>query len=99
MNLKKKHFKSNIHKQFDKCKHIKLTIEKPNINDVVEIFQAYIIEHFKKYDFYLMKCEFKWVFYDNQCCPYVTSDLYSYRTMWSWYIFLEIIISDFKDKA
>ena len=27
---KYKHFKSNIHKEFDKCKHIKLTIENHN---------------------------------------------------------------------
>ena len=26
---KNKHFKSNIHKEIDKCKHIDLTIENP----------------------------------------------------------------------
>ena len=57
-----KHFKSNIHKDFDKCKHIKLKTENANINDVDEIFYAYIIEHKKKYDYYLIKCESNLVF-------------------------------------
>ena len=39
------HFKSNTHKEFDK--HIKLTTENPNINDIDEMFYAYIIENNK----------------------------------------------------
>ena len=31
---KNKHFNSNIHKKFDLCKHMELTIETPNINNV-----------------------------------------------------------------
>ena len=31
---KYKHCKSNSHKEFDKCEHIKLTIENIDINDV-----------------------------------------------------------------
>ena len=42
---KKNHFKSKIHKEFNKCKHIELTIENPNMNNRDEIFYAYIIEH------------------------------------------------------
>ena len=47
LNSKNKHFKSNIHKEFDRCKHIKLklTFENPNINDIDEMFFVYIIEH------------------------------------------------------
>ena len=44
---KDKHFNSNIHKEFDKCKHINITIENA-INDIDEIFYAKFIEH-KKY--------------------------------------------------
>ena len=50
LKSKNKHFKTNIHKEFDRCKFIKLTIENPNINDIDEIFYAYIIEYNKKYD-------------------------------------------------
>ena len=66
LKSKNKHFNSNIHKEFDRLKHIKLTIENPNINDIGEIFYAYLIEHNKKYDFNLLKCEFKLIFNDNQ---------------------------------
>ena len=41
---KYKHFKSNNHKEFDKCKHIKLTIEKPDINRIDDGYYSYIIE-------------------------------------------------------
>ena len=43
----------------------KLTLENPNINDIDEIFYAYILEHDKKYDYYLMKCEFELILKDN----------------------------------
>ena len=72
---KYKHFKPNIHKEFDKGKHRKLTTENPNINDIDEIFNACIIEDNKKYDCYLLKCDFKLVFKDNHYYPYVTSAL------------------------
>ena len=48
---KKKRFKSNTHKETDKCKHMELTIEKPHKNNVDEIFYAYIVQHNKKYDY------------------------------------------------
>ena len=32
------HFKSNIHKSFDRCKLLILTIENPNINDIDVFF-------------------------------------------------------------
>ena len=94
-----KHSKSNNHREFDRCKHIKLTNESPNTNNIEEIFYAYIIEHNKKYDYYLKKCEFKRVFNDNQYCPYVKFELYSYKTWCFWYKFLQNVISDFKDEG
>ena len=46
-----------------------------------------------------MKCEYKLVFNANQYCPYVTSELYSKKTMCYWYKFFEKVISDFKDEG
>ena len=40
---KYKHFKSNIHKEFDKCKQLELTIENLKKDNIDEIFYAYII--------------------------------------------------------
>ena len=48
-NTKYKNFKSNTHKEFDRCKHIKSTFENPNIHDVDGIFYAYNMEDNKKY--------------------------------------------------
>ena len=63
---KNKHFKSNTHKEFDKSKRMELTIENTDIDNVDEVFYAYIIQHNKQYDLYLIKCHFKLVFIDNQ---------------------------------
>ena len=42
---KYKHFKSNTHKEFDICEHIKITIENPDTNNVDISFYEYIIQH------------------------------------------------------
>ena len=84
---KYKHFKSIFHKEFDRCKHIELIIENLNINDIDEIFYAYIMVHNKKYDYYLIKCQFELVFNDNQYSTYVKSNLFDNETMFSGRIF------------
>ena len=70
-----------------------------DINDVDEAFYLYIIEHNKKFDYYLIKCEFKLVFNDCEYCPYVTSKLSDNKTMITWKDFLMKLIDDFKDKG
>ena len=42
-----RHFKSNIHKELDKCEHIILSIEIPNIDEVDSILYSYNTEHKK----------------------------------------------------
>ena len=42
---KYKHFKSNTHKEFDRCKHEVLNIKNPHVDDIDEIFYAYIVKH------------------------------------------------------
>ena len=96
---KYKLFKSNFHKEIDSCKHLELTIENPNKNDIVEIFYAYITGHNKKYEYYFTKCHFKLVFNDNQYSTYVKSNLVDNNTMVSWRIFFKNVIRDFKDKG
>ena len=46
-----------------------------------------------------MKSEFNLICNDNQNCPYVTSELYSNKTMCSRYNFLKNVINDFRDKV
>ena len=95
---KYKHFKSKFHNEFDKCKHIKITMENPDKNDIDEKFYAYIIEHNKKFDHYLVKCEFKLVFKDYEHCPCITSKLFDNKTMCFWQKFLANAIKDFDNK-
>ena len=38
---KNKKLKAKTQKEFDKCKHMELTIENPDINNVDEVFYAY----------------------------------------------------------
>ena len=42
-----------------------------DISDVEETFYLHIIEHNKKFEYYLIKCEFNLVFNDYHNCPYV----------------------------
>ena len=98
-NSKYKHFTSNTHKEFDKSKHMESTIENPDINNIDEVFYAYIIQHNKKYDYYLIKCHFKLVFNDNQYSTYVKSNLFYNKRIISWLNFLKSVIDDFENKG
>ena len=96
---KYKHFKSKSHQEFDKCKHIILSFKDIDIDHVDEAFCLYIIEHNKKFDYFILKCEFKLVFKDYQYCPYVMSNVSDSKTMISWKNFLMNVIDDFKDEG
>ena len=96
---KYKQFKPNIHKEFDKCKHIFLSLKDIDIKDVDETFYLYIIEHNKKFDYYLVKRQFKIIFNDYQYCPYITSKISDNKTMISGSNFLENVIGDSKDEG
>ena len=95
-NSKCSHFKSKSHHYFDKCKHIILSHEDININDVDEAFFLYIIKHIKKLEYYLVKFECKLVFDDYQYYPYVTSNLSDNKKMISSKNFLMKVIDDLK---
>ena len=45
---KYKHFKSNIHKEFDKKNHKNITNENLDTNNIDKSFYAYIIQHNRK---------------------------------------------------
>ena len=45
---KDKHFNSNTHEEFDRCKHMEIFIENPDMNNIDEVFYAYIILHKNK---------------------------------------------------
>ena len=74
------------------------TIKNPNIDDIDEVFYAYIIQHKKQYDHHLNKCHFKTVFNDNQYNTMIKSNLFINKTMIVWKKYLEYVIDDFKVK-
>ena len=78
---------------------MELTIETPDINNVDEVFHAYIIQHNKEYEYYFTKCQFILVFNDNQYSTYVKPNLFDDKTLISWQNFLEKVIDDFKNKG
>ena len=93
------HFKSKYHQEFDKYKHIILSYKNIDLGHVDEAFYLYIIEHNKRFDYYIIKREFKLVFNGYQYCPYVMSNVSDNKTMISWKNFLMNVINDFKDKG
>ena len=86
---KYQHFKSNIHREFTKGKHTILFHKDTDINDVDDAFYAYIIQHIKIFEYYLVKNQFILVFIDYQLYRYATSKIYDINTMISWTKFLE----------
>ena len=95
---KYKLFKSNKLKEFDKCKHMELTIDNLDINNVDEVFCVYFIQHKKQYDHYIFKCYFKLVFNDNQYSTWIRVNFFNNKTTISWKKCLENAIDDFKKK-
>ena len=66
LKSKNNHFKSLTHKEFDRGEHLNLTIEKPYINKTDNSIYEFVIQHNKKCDCYVVKCQFKLVFKKNQ---------------------------------
>ena len=92
------HFKTKSHQEFDKCKHLILSLKDIDINDVDEALYLYIIDHNTKFDYYLMKCQFKLVFNDYQYCPYATSKLSDNKTLILWKSWLEEACDGLRNK-
>ena len=75
-----------------------MTIKNPDINKIDNGVYAYIIEHNKKFDYYLIKCDFQLVFHNSDYPPDITSKLFDNKTMIPWSNILEKVIDDFKDE-
>ena len=81
---KSKHFKSKNHINLDKHKLIKVTIDNPNINNIDEKFYTHIIEYNNKYEYSLVRSEFKLCFINKESYGIVRSNLTDNKTMVSW---------------
>ena len=102
-DIKKKtkysHLKSKSHKEFEKYKHIILSLKNVDIKDVDEILYLYIKDHNKKFNHYLKKCGFKLVFNKNQDCKYIMTDMIINTTNMSCLNYLKEPIDSLKAEA
>ena len=102
-NIKKKskysHLKSKSHKEFEKYKHIILSLKDINLKDVDEILYLYMIEHNKKFSHYLIKGQFKLVFNNNQDCKYLITNMIINTTNISWSNYLREAIDNLKTEV
>ena len=102
-DIKKKsnysHLNSNSHKDFEKYKHIILSLEKVDIKDVDEILYLYMIGHNKKFNHYLLKGEFKSVFKNNQDCIYIRTGMIDNKTCICWSNYLRDAINNLKEEG
>ena len=81
------------------CKHMELTIEILDINNVDEVFYVYVLQLNKQYSHYLINCQFQLVFNDNRYNTWIKSNLFSSKTLFSWKKYLENVINNFKNKG
>ena len=95
------HLKSKSHKEFEKYKHIILSLKIVGIKDVDEIFYIYIYikDHNKNSNHYLLKGEFKLVFNNNQDCKYIMTGVIDNRTFISWSNYLRDAINNLKEEG
>ena len=96
---KNSHLKSKSHKEFEKYKHIILSLKNVDIKDVDEILYLHMIDHNKKFDQNLSKGQFKLVFNNNQGCKYVLTSMIDNRTCVSWSNYLRDAIDKLKEEG
>ena len=97
--IKSKHFKSKNHIHLDKQKHTQITFDNPNINNIDEIFYSHINEYNNKYEYYLVRCEFKLGLLNTDHYRLASSELTENRTMVSRKIFVENAIINLKNEG
>ena len=102
-NLKKKskhcHLKSKSHKDFEKYKHIILSLKNVDIKDVDELLYLYMKDHNKKFNHCLLKGEFKLVFNHNQNCKHIKTGMIDNRACISWSNYLRDAINNLKEEG
>ena len=93
------HLKSKSHKEFEKYKHIVLSLKNVDIKDVDEILYLYIKDHNKKFNHYLLKGKFKLVFNNNQNCKFIMTGMIDNRTCISWSNYVRDAIKNLKEEG
>ena len=69
------------------------------MKDVDEILYLYIKDHYKNFNQYLLEGQFKLVFYNNQYCKYLMTDVIKNTTNISWSNYLRETIDSLKEEG
>ena len=96
---KHSHLKSKSHKEFEKYKHIILSLKNVDIKNVDEILYLNMIDHNKKFFHCLSKGQFKSVFNNNQDCKYLLTSMVDNRTCVAWANYLREAIDKLKEEG
>ena len=91
------HLKSKSYKEFEKYKHIILSLKNVDVKDVDEIINIYMKGHSKKLNHYLTKGELELIFNNNQDCKYIKTGMIDSRTFISWSNCLRDAIHNLKE--
>ena len=97
--IKNSHLKSKSHKEFERYKHITLSLKNVNIKDVDEILYLYIKYLNKKFNHYLLNGQFKLVFNNNQGCKFILTCMIYNTTFYSWSKHLGYAINNLKEEG
>ena len=96
---KNSHPKSKSHKEFEKYKHIILSLKNVDKKDVEEILYLNMNAHKNKFDHYLIKGQFKLVFINNQDFEYLITGMINNTTNISWSNYLREAIDSVKKEG
>ena len=78
---KSRHFKSINQKNLNNHKHIKLTFNTPNKDNIDKIFYTYINEYDDKYEYYLVRCESILSFHNMEGYPVASKKIRDNKKM------------------
>ena len=96
---KPSHLKSRSHKEFEKYKHIILSLKNIDIEDVDEILFLYMIDYIKNFNHHLLKGQFNLVFNNNQDCKNLMTGIIDNRTNISWSNYSREAIDNTKEEG
>ena len=93
------HLKTKSHKEFEKYKHMILSLKNVGIKDVDEILYLYVKDHNKKFNQYLLKGQFKLVFNNIQDCKNLITSMINNTTNISWSNYSREAIDSLKEEG
>ena len=95
---KNSHLKFKSHKEFEKYKHVILSLKNVDIKVVDGILYLYTKDHNEKFNHYLLKGQLKQVF-NYQVFKYAMTDMIDNKTSFSWSNYLKEIFDILKEKG